>query len=63
MKPEIYKELEVGPAQYIVYEHRVYSYISREKTDGDTKIIRAPRPERLLNNSILSPSLASYIIN
>lgn len=63
MKPEIYKELEVVPAQYIVYEHRVYSYISREKTDGDSKIIRAPRPERLLNNSILTPSLASYIIN
>ena len=63
MKPEIYKELEVIPAQYIVYEHHVYSYISREKADGDSKIIRAPKPERLLNNSILTPSLASYVIN
>lgn len=63
MKPEIYKELEVIPAQYIVYEHHVYSYMSREKTDGDSKIIRAPRPEKLLNNSIRTPSLAAYVIN
>lgn len=63
MKPDIYKELEVIPAQYVVYEHRVYSYVFREKTDGESKIVRAPRPEKLLNNSILTPSLAAYVIN
>ena len=63
MKPDIYKELEVIPAQYVVYEHRVYSYVSREKTDGESKIVREPRPEKLLNNSILTPSLAAYVIN
>lgn len=63
MKPDIYKELEVIPAQYVVYEYRVYSYVSREKTDGESKIVRAPRPEKLLNNSILTPSLAAYVIN
>lgn len=63
MKPEVYKELEFIPAQYVVYEHHVYSYVSREKTDGESKIIRASRPERLLTGSILTPSLAAYVIN
>ena len=60
MEPEVYKELEFIPAQYIVYEHRVYSYVSKRKTDGESKIVRASRPERLLNRSILTPS---YVIN
>lgn len=63
MKPEVYKELEFIPAQYIVYEHRIYSYVSKRKTDGESKIVRASRPERLLNRSILTPSLAAHVIN
>lgn len=59
LKPEIYKELIYVPAQYQVNEHHVYSYASKD----NSKILRAPRPERLLKNSILTSSLAAHVIN
>jgi len=54
---EIYKDLEYQPAKFIVHEHHIAVYAGK----GDTGIVRADRPERLLKNSILTPSLAAGI--
>lgn len=55
---EVYKELERIPASYKVIEHHVGVYAS----NGDnSKIIRGNAPKRLLNHSILTPSLAASV--
>ncbi len=54
---EIYKDLEYIPARCIVHEHHIAVYAG----NGDTGVVRADKPERLLKNSILTPSLAAGI--
>ena len=54
---EIYKDLEYQPAKFIVHEHHIAVYAG----NGDTGVVRADRPERLLKNSILTTSLAAGI--
>lgn len=57
---EIYKRLHVIPETFIVDEHRVHVYASK---DNDGRIIRAPRPEDLFRGSIATPSLVASVIN
>lgn len=54
---EVYKDLEYQPAKFVVHEHHIAVYAG----NGDTGVVRADRPERLLKNSILTPSLAAGI--
>ena len=54
---EVYKDLEYQPAKLVVHEHHIAVYAG----NGDTGVVRADRPERLLKNSILTPSLAAAI--
>lgn len=56
---ETYKRLAVIPRQFIVDEHHVHVYASK---DNDGTIIRADRPVDLFRNSIATPSLVSLII-
>jgi len=56
---EIYKRVRVQPAVYTVEEHHVAVYAGK---DNQT-IVKANRPESLLRNSILTPSLAASIMN
>jgi transposase len=59
LEPEVYRELEIIPAHYEVNEHHIFSYAAKDNSG----IARAPRPERLLKNSICTASLAAYVIN
>ena len=54
---EFYKDLEYQPAKFVVHEHPIAVYAG----NGDSGVVRADRPERLLKNSILTPSLAAAI--
>lgn len=55
---EVYTEVERIPASYKVIEHHIGVYAS----NGDgSKIIRGDVPKRLLNHSILTPSLAASV--
>ena len=54
---EVYKDLEYQPAKFVVHEHHIAVYAG----NGDTGVVRADRPERLLKNSILTPSLVAAI--
>nr|WP_300820788.1 IS66 family transposase [uncultured Acetatifactor sp.] len=54
---EVYKDLEYQPAKFVVHEHHIAVYAG----NGDTGVVRADRLERLLKNSILTPSLAAAI--
>lgn len=59
---EVYKTLEHIPEQFIAHEHHYAVYASK---DG-TKVVRASatlKPERLLQNSLLTPSLMAGILN
>lgn len=56
---EIYKDLEFIPARFLVHEHHIAVYAGKR----DTGIIKANRPERLLKNSILTPSLMAGILD
>ena len=56
---EVYKRLTFHPATFEVEEHHVAVYAG---TDNQT-IVRADRPVDLLRNSIVTPSLASAIMN
>ncbi len=55
---EVYKELKRIPASYEVVEHHIGVYAGN---GNDTKIIRGEVPGRLLNHSILTPSLAASV--
>ena len=57
---EIYKRLHVIPETFIVDEHHVHVYASK---DNDGTIIKAKRPADLFRNSIATPALVASIIN
>ena len=57
---EIYKRLHIIPETFIVDEHHVHIYASK---DNDGTIVKAERPADLFRNSIATPSLAASIIN
>ena len=58
LEDEVYKELKRIPASYEVVEHHIGVYAG----NGDnSKIIRGEAPKRLLNHSILTPSLAASV--
>ena len=56
---QIYKKLEMHPAQYEVLEHHVAVYASKT----DDRIVKAPHPAELLNNSIATASLVAAVMN
>lgn len=57
---EIYKRLHIIPETFIVDEHHVHIYASK---DNDGTIIKAERPVDLFRNSIATPALVASIIN
>lgn len=56
---QVYKKLEMHPAQYEVFEHHVAVYASK----SDDRIVKAPHPDELLNNSVATPSLVAAVMN
>ena len=56
---DVYYEVEYIRARCVLHEHHVAVYAGNRK-EG---IIRAKKPERLLKNSIATPSLAAAVIN
>ena len=58
LEDEVYKELKRIPASYEVVEHHIGVYAGN---GNDAKIIRGEAPKRLLNHSILTPSLAASV--
>jgi len=64
MKKIVRKELEIIPAKVFVKEHiqQVYSCRNCEQHAIHTPILSAPMPAPLISGSILSPSLASYVL-
>lgn len=54
---DVYTDLGYQPARFVVHEHHIAVYAG----NGDTGVVRADKPERLLKNSILTPSLAAAI--
>lgn len=57
---EIYKRLHIIPETFIVDEHHVHIYASK---DNDGTIVKAPRSVDLFRNSIATPALVASIIN
>lgn len=57
---EIYKRLHIIPETFIVDEHHVHVYASK---DNDGTIVKAPCPVDLFRNSIATPSLVASILN
>ena len=57
---EVYKRLHIIPETFIVDEHHVHVYASK---DNDGTIIKAPRSVDLFRNSIATPALVASIIN
>ena len=57
---EIYRRLHIIPETFIVDEHHVHVYASK---DNDGTIVKAPRGTDLFRNSIATPSLVASIIN
>ena len=57
---EVYKRLHIIPETFIVDEHHVHVYASK---DNDGTIVKAPRPVDLFRNSIATPALVASIIN
>lgn len=57
---EVYKELKYIPGRFEVLEHHIKVYAGDHDTGG---ILRAHKPARLLDHSILTPELASAIFN
>lgn len=58
LEDEIYTELERIPPSYKAVEHHIGVYASN---GNGSKIMRGKAPSRLLNHSILTPSLAASI--
>ena len=56
---QIYSKLEMHPVQFEVYEHHIAVYASKT----DDRIVKAPHPVELLNNSIATPSLVAGVMN
>ena len=57
---EVYKRLHIIPETFIVDEHHVHVYASK---DNDGTILKVPRPRDLFRNSIATPALVASIIN
>ena len=57
---EIYKRLHIIPETFIVDEHHVHVYASK---NNDGTIVRANRPVDLFRNSIATASLVASLIN
>ena len=57
---EVYKRLHIIPETFIVDEHHVHIYASK---DNDGIITKAPRPKDLFRNSIATASLLASIMN
>ena len=57
---EVYKRLHIIPETFIVDEHHVHVYASK---DNDGTIVKAPRSIDLFRNSIATASLLASIIN
>lgn len=57
---EIYKRLHIIQETFIVDEHHVHVYASK---NNDGTILKAPRPKDLFRNSIATPALFASIIN
>ncbi len=57
---EVYKRLHIIPETFIVDEHHVHVYASKDNTG---KIVKAKRPADLFRNSIATPALVASIIN
>ncbi len=57
---EVYTELHRIPASYEVKEHHIGVYAGN---GSKSKIIRGEQPNRLLNHSILTPSLAASVFS
>lgn len=57
---EVYKRLHIIPETFIVDEHHVHVYASK---DNDGTIVKAPRPADLFRDSIATPSLVVSILN
>ncbi|HJJ87093.1 MAG TPA: IS66 family transposase, partial [Methanocorpusculum sp.] len=57
---EVYKRLHIIPETFIVDEHHVHVYASK---NNDGTIVRADRPVDLFRNSIATPALVASIIN
>lgn len=64
MKKVVRKEIEVIPAKVVVTEHITWHYVCRacEKTGVRTPIVHAASPKPLLRGSLLSPSMAAYLV-
>ena len=60
MELEVYKRLYIIPETFIVDEHHVHLYASKNNSGV---IIRADRPKDLFRNSIATPALVASIIN
>lgn len=56
---QVYKKLEMHPAQVEVFEHHVAVYASK----SEDRIVKAPHPAELLNNSVATPSLVAAVMN
>ncbi len=56
---EVYHEVEYVPAKLVVHEKHIAVYAGK----NDTGVVKAARPERLLKNSLLTPSLAAGVID
>ena len=56
---EIYKRLSVIPQMFMVDEHHVHIYASK---DNDGTIIKANRPKDVFRNSLATPSLISALV-
>lgn len=57
---EVYKRLHIIPETFIVDEHHVHVYASK---DNNGVIVKAPRPKDLFRNSIATPALVAAILN
>ncbi len=57
---EVYKRLHIIPETFIVDEHHVHVYASK---NNDGTILKAERPADLFRNSIATPSLVASMIN
>lgn len=56
---EIYRPLHIIPETFIVDEHHVHFYASK---DNDVTIMKVPRGTDLFRNSIATPLLVASII-
>ena len=60
MKPVVYKRLSIIPQTFLVDEHRIHQYTSK---DNDGRIIKAKCSPDLFRGSISTASLVAAIIN